>query len=1007
MTCLIFEEALRTAVFVLSLKTQCQADHRTGKNDRLPRLTKATIAFAISTTMKPARVSVRFQNTPKVLGAEEEALMDALQFDESSMASSMRSGVNMTEASFMSEGRVNRLNYVGRTPHAKVIESEQNRRKLEELTRMMHYMPSPVQASPTASQESPQSDISYSPGENGPTPLHVDELSTAEYDADPPQTFSQSNRSEKSSSSNESSFNIVTSTAEKILDSMPNASMPASRSKPAVDSSYSVRSANRPPLTNIGNKLSSPAPNHSDEKPALSKAVSFHSNSERKPKTKAPVTPFVRANISSSDESQIMDENSVLNSPMIPRSSAGKQLFVGSSEKTVATITEQVVEEANEEKEDNQVQEAYESVSVSQKSGEKQVEFIFLQAPKPDSRDAATNYSPQSSGMLQSIPSYQPHQVAVDGELFGVTKVDSIRPPLYPVQVMHFQQTLQSQAIVNAFSPATKLHMEGGVAFGKGPVMACFQSRKAEYSSKQVAVETVSDFVPKISSAQPKAAELRPAKINRSPKTTRKNIPHVYHHVGETPTVKSLITIPEESEVEFEPASLDAQTSIYIDEQEGDDESTFAQVASYRNDLYAIEHLSAASPAFAPAPSSAVDVSIQVDSKLFSSAKKDHKKKQSKDMNMQTSFSYFESPASTATTPQQSLYSSYMPSASASDMSPHQDEESQVDIDRSYALIDLLPPKIGNLYNNGSHHVRNIGMMEKKSVSNPWCSMPFDSTVCSPGGSASKSTVEMSNMYLANMSASSKMSALGKPRRVLVGLNEVEYEREEEENESISYQSLSVSEAPYYQTNRQREGMNLQQMMDVTLQTDVAVAQYSQEMVHEEDMLSLRSALTGGANTTFTLDQSFMTKTTLSALDAFGNNKEVVPRFVIKSLKRTPDYPFEVKEINFDTAPGEFTTVMMVFNNHRSHPVTLNCSTVLVRLEPTYDDDVPQQSQSWLMPTADAEFFTVTPSKLTIEGNCEGTLLVTFAPPSDMQGIFSGAMRIMQNHKVHYLFLFI
>eukprot|EP01042_Synura_sphagnicola_P018355 gene18355-23207_t len=120
--------------------------------------------------------------------------------------------------------------------------------------------------------------------------------------------------------------------------------------------------------------------------------------------------------------------------------------------------------------------------------------------------------------------------------------------------------------------------------------------------------------------------------------------------------------------------------------------------------------------------------------------------------------------------------------------------------------------------------------------------------------------------------------------------------------------------------------------------------------------------------------------------------------------------------MNFETAPGEYTTVMMVFDNNRPHPVTLKAQTALVRIEPMLssvagrmvDPDAWDTMAEELMAQQNeksGEFFTVSPGEVTIPPYKEGSLFITFAPAEGVEGIYSGAMRIKQDRKAYTILL--
>jgi hypothetical protein len=231
-------------------------------------------------------------------------------------------------------------------------------------------------------------------------------------------------------------------------------------------------------------------------------------------------------------------------------------------------------------------------------------------------------------------------------------------------------------------------------------------------------------------------------------------------------------------------------------------------------------------------------------------------------------------------------------------------------------------------------------------------------------------------------------------------------------------------------------------MNDVTILTDIAVANFkrdfnqqisnkgfeedelvNQSMQEDDDDLgtiptstSLNTTNQAGYETTFTLDHSFFQQQNGNGNIQMENSNANIysyPRLAIKSLKRDENNPFDIKEIGFETSPNELMTVMLTFKNDHikknvtsstaASPIQLSSKAVFLRVEPLYNkrntriiqknlQDVPSLNNE-----EKEEVFTVSPEKLVIPYQEEGMLFITFAPK--YEGIYSGVLQVKYQKK--------
>jgi hypothetical protein len=398
------------------------------------------------------------------------------------------------------------------------------------------------------------------------------------------------------------------------------------------------------------------------------------------------------------------------------------------------------------------------------------------------------------------------------------------------------------------------------------------------------------------------------------------------------------------------------------------------------------------------------------------------------------------------TTTMQSV--SYEASAyTAEDEHESESENDESDhVHQSFTLVDLLPNILSgkSIPITTTHHQPtsdDLSVIDKshtssmKSLSNPWQGRYYESFAASQGSanSLSQSTVDMSrhcNNY--SILASSRSSSLGKSQRIFASsANEqqmkIDVDREEKicnpmaktflstvssSNNTLHTNSASASGSDTGSVHSTNDESNPYHNahLDITFGTDYAIAHFTNSTLlqEDEDDYDQQSLSTNGAETTFTLDQSLLTKSMMVSMNEYNSSNkrnDVIPKFVVKSLKRDQSHPFEIKELAFETAPGEYTTIMLNVYNHRNHIVNVIAKTALVRVEPIIRDQVTTCYSMLPDHIEDGEYFKVDPDPLQIRANEEAKMFITFAPPIDCEGIFSGALQIRNGRKTYTMLL--
>eukprot|EP00981_Chlorochromonas_danica_P001731 scaffold369_cov177-Ochromonas_danica.AAC.64 len=252
---------------------------------------------------------------------------------------------------------------------------------------------------------------------------------------------------------------------------------------------------------------------------------------------------------------------------------------------------------------------------------------------------------------------------------------------------------------------------------------------------------------------------------------------------------------------------------------------------------------------------------------------------------------------------------------------------------------------------------------------------------------------------------------------------------EQEEEEDMSSVTLNKSQFPTQQ-------QSLLAAAEVTILTDVAVANYTLDMIEqnnvqyvEEEAVAVIAPNSPVPTSNAMMnpsprqqhspcfDQSMMTtadQTVFLDVTSGTSPSQAYPKLAVKTLKRVvspksadkvgsgnthtetnsvqSSAGFDIKEVVLQAAPGEVTTVMLTFANHRSKNITMTFQTVSVRFD-SYNMSNSQGS------TVANNCFSVSPNKITIAADQEEVIFITFTPANGSEGIYTGAMQIRQGKK--------
>jgi hypothetical protein len=1153
--------------------------------------------------MKSGRV--RFNEVAAPEGSPVDTLVEALQIDESP-------SVNETkmEASFMSEGNINRYNFIGQTPHVKVLEAEENRKRLKELTKLM-TMPSlsqtPVRISAPISEISPQSDVSISPAlmnqsnfssvgfspvndshiasvasEGQVSPADISSTQNGNTDTStrgiamenstPMSDRSQSaptSRSGASNLSSDASFNIVESLGfeNQVSDPIAGLSTPSTIHGSVVAGSTKET---RTPFSDISNRsapVSDLKENDEDvtvspQTVGMNKTVSFHraqlTNSAGKTKKtrKLPTTPYAKIECSESEDGDSdVDCNAIVisqlqcSSPNVHEDSTKypKKLFLGSSEKPkagpggvkspIVNGRDIVIRPSNQAESPMGIA----AIPVSRKVKEEsrdwhgglelakeampteiiQTQYVIIPAPRPETQDVATMYSPMvipaspamnsTSNAVPVVVTFSPVHTqsiatspmvmspVVPNEKAGMVGVQRQAglPPIAPVSsyvavvpppvvgasrshqnAVHYQTQVRPETnVITRMGRPVSTDSEFGVSFGRGPTANSKQPRPANaYKTADVIVSPV-DTKMMVEVEKPVVSvctvDLHPAKAFYSPNNTRKvqqlltdcNQHHLINNQllcerskgtsTDYSAESSAVNVRDYSKIVSPNKSANSHHQFSIPHYSEVEKERSIYVSSSKSNV----SIMTAGDQRDLSPMRSIDVSIQVDSNMFNRRKEVNSSTQCLVSPQNRAVSHTpESSVQTDPLSQSVLLRSATKSTSGgvnesimSHSSSYyyaasgESEDTGNETQKSFTLADFLPrTAVMNGFGKGlfpeDRTKKYLNEIVPTSLTSPWIyRLGFDARQCNVPSQFSTQTMKSSPLM---SSVGSKFqrstSSLGKPLRVLEGSNKKQQLLDQwnfsycnvgddesptlrygnsasrdvlfkEELEQLfaaqSYGSRGTASTVTIDRTANSHHKSYNNVMDLTMRSDVVVATYSRQPTvssHIEDEDLSHSYLTTGADTTFTLDQSYMTKTTLLS------KEEVIPRFSIKSLKRSSNEAFEVKEINFETAPGECTTVMMVFDNNRPHEVSVKAQTALVRVEPMIGSRTDQRAwDEWadlVMEDKSDEIFSVSPEEMTIPATKEGSLFVTFAPPLGMEGVYSGAMRLKHERK-SYIFL--
>jgi len=211
---------------------------------------------------------------------------------------------------------------------------------------------------------------------------------------------------------------------------------------------------------------------------------------------------------------------------------------------------------------------------------------------------------------------------------------------------------------------------------------------------------------------------------------------------------------------------------------------------------------------------------------------------------------------------------------------------------------------------------------------------------------------------------------------------------------------------------------------DATFMTDVAVvtSDYSAVMSAFDDSATMdTSAVTSidvtKAETTLTLDHNHPLDVSLSPAEEKERGVDKGPRLAVLPLHRDKNAAEDIKEINFIAAPGAQTTVVLTISNHRHRKMCMNSHALSLRFEESSsadkdpsistDDDVGDDDAITVETAAPKASFSVNPAELIIFPGTEGYLYVTFSPVRQLEGIYSGALKIRSHRKARALTVYL
>jgi hypothetical protein len=1115
---------LITSIFIvvkLSVKKPIRNFCSMGPRTASSFLQSCRIFFTMMATV--GRNAVRFKDTPAFVrvaddvsmssGDSNTTLMKALQLDESSSIHSEA----MNEKSVASDSPTERVQWVGRTPHAKVLEAKRSRKTLDELMKMPELAPLNNSISMMApsfiiessamhnDNESTPSDISFSPvgvamnerSQITGTP-YVQPLKGKNVFLDTPFCPSEAPHSlaRSTPSSNESySFDLLSTEADRILSSMPNSTPLSTRSTPNYISPLSEPSTNHPRLSSIHQtpaNVKAEQISFEDEEPSTTKKIVVKSAVKPLRVLNQNSAAFERPKqISEESFSKTMKSASRLSdTPKSLLMEKENQIYVNQSEKKPPSEMKVQIQQYaptpisstfdSTVSNNQRVQITAAKVALRNESPAKallrevtprsMVEESVLSSTMPCVVEArasisVTNNDNQVHAALTSLE-MKPKLIKSVSMNVDLPQTHN-RPPEYIAASNNDEVECQRQRHKemkqhkSVDAPVVKvdqiLHQvsavssDEGVSLGKGPIFACIRAKRVEHltartmtaSSMECKEKMVPAFPidapsvvhskPPISSSQHDTGSgsrntLHLANAWATPRNTRKTVPHNYfvnekvdvpriasfhgHHDHSQTLSSSIsqhvtITVPEEdAHQKMEEVSLVPS----IPSDVGTHTVALPTNTSTVEPLVNVKQLHVSNPPTQIVSSGRVahqDVSIQVDREMF---------KQTKIIISSCSST---APVMKETAVQSSFDSSII------NLSPigktaftevkHQVEHVQTAVVSnnlnesicSYALEDLLPK-----YDSPQNSRIVASYTSTPSAGSPvrqhkQQQQRFDTMSCLVSSNMSKSASKMSSLDVSPSTSmiQNRSTSLGSATRIVVADRQKYMQDQWNTQQQIPWDYFNEYEDPVeLDKGEPKERVEIASepefayipRKDLTVLTDVAVASFTQTM-----MMDNEESQSVDCNTTFTLDQSSCDRLNQSCLSN-ETAEQTFPKLAIKSLKRAVDSPLDVKEINFDTAPGEFTTVMLTFSNHRPKDLTLSADCAFLRVEPSYYARNIQNGKSSSMPPLQEgeDYFSVSPKLVTIPANGQAELFVTFSPVAESEGIYSGVMKIKFGNKV-------
>eukprot|EP01031_Cornospumella_fuschlensis_P033785 gene33785-40880_t len=1103
------------------------------------------IEFLNVTVEMMKKASVRFKDTPVAIKSEAHAalggntpLLKALALDDSTSILSVSniSDEPDKENSILSSGPSERANYVGRTPHAKVIEAAKVRRSFDELLKIV---PMPMQVSDisTLSAGSPAKQapevlskdvegsinrtVHFHVAPATPAPMKTSELSDPSSQELTPTDFNITGLSNTPSSCGSDNFDLVGAVAEDISTHMPSMSskdsrkfaghtpFPDAKHRPALNSkspdseisqalwaSGSSRMSRSISAHDVSEKLltphqqslqsisiHSPPAADSQQSPVLHSGSGSHVSSDAQSTLSFLMPDYSPSSVGPSPAQQAMQRSeSQQSTPMMTLPAAGNVFNLPSNSGAVSlassvggvgdqsTLTSASVQQMSPQiisqlmsqgtpvlllPSTNMPGSAMARAVVQDSASRPSVvspntvatQSMATPAPVPVLR---TNASPNLAHPVSLAPTTpSPLLATISTPASGMSAVSQLTassvstfPQISAPKSVNSTPVMISESVVCADLPSpVVLAMDGGVARGRGPTSGNFAPSGKPTRPPMPHNVPQNEQNPQRAIAQPSPAQvlavvtlpptstvgiaaqspLRAPATSKSwftPRNTRKQLPY-----QQTGISRQVISQRAQQAVASGPSFLKDHNMTM---NRSVNHSSVSVMGGRADTSSAMDIDSLDDPA------QVCNVSIQCDAASIARILASTASGGKADAAVNTSFSSTASipygVASTASTVFGRNQENHQLIKEVNAMlSPICDYDVRNDVSEceegsiqsSYCLEDYL--KEANQHIERNHAFYNSGHSHR-SIPSPAVHQPFDTNAVysDPSPAASR----QSHPHAASRNTSQSQHQRSHQSIVL--------DRTQTTGTTLSYPHSSLlsgagrvmnGQVSYSQSpaNSDCSSITLNKSQfpaqDLTVLTDVAVANYTMDMIDaqpaqmmdtilEESVVSTQSSLPGlGTPAHSAVNTSCMTGPDMTLFLDISQHTNMYPKLAIKSLQRhaspsSTSSVMDIKEVVLQAAPGEVTTVMLTFHNHKDKPIVLKTSSVCVRFDMSTkksDESVTTQSNT--------EVFGVSPGKLIIPAKGEEVLFVSFTPHTSVQGVYTGAMQIKDSKKTFTMLL--